>query len=70
MISGIITAVFSTATAVVTGLASLIGDLIELIYDGGLTDFGTLVILVAAFPLAWNLLNYFVNLFRKTAKVK
>jgi len=70
MIGDVITAVFTTASAVVTGLASLIGDLIELIYDSGLTDFGTILIVVAAVPLAWNLLTYFVNLFRKAAKVK
>lgn len=71
MISSILTAVFDTAGDVVTGLASLFGDIIGLVYDGtALTDFGTLVILVAAVPLAWNILNYFVNLFKKATKVK
>jgi uncharacterized membrane protein len=70
MITDVITGVFSVASAVATGLATLIGELIELIYDSGLTDFGTLVVLVAAIPLAWNLLTYFVGLFRRAAKVK
>jgi hypothetical protein len=73
MITDVITAVFSVAGAVATGLGTLIGDLIGLIYGGSpaaLTTFGTLVVLVAAVPLAWNLLNYFINLFRRAAKVK
>jgi uncharacterized membrane protein len=71
MISSILTAAFDVAGAVVTGLATLFGDIIGLVYDGtALTDFGTLVILVAAVPLAWNILSYFVNLFKKATKVK
>lgn len=71
MISSILTAAFDTAGAVVSGLASLFGDIIALVYDGtALTDFGTLVILVAAVPLAWNILSYFVNMFKKATKVK
>jgi uncharacterized membrane protein len=70
MITDVLTAVFSVASEVVTGFSTLIGELIELIYDTGLTEFGTLVVLVAAVPLAWNLLNYFINLFRRAAKIK
>lgn len=71
MIADILTEVFSTATSVVTGLATLFGDLIALVYDAGaLTDFGTLVILVAAVPLAWNILSYIVGLFKSATKVK
>jgi len=70
MITDVLTAVFSVASEVVTGFSTLIGELIELIYDSGLTEFGTLVVLVAAVPLAWNLLNYFINLFRRAAKIK
>jgi len=71
MIAGIIASVFSTATSVVTGLATLFGDLIALVYDAGaLTEFGQLVILVAAVPLAWNILSYIVGLFKAGTKVK
>lgn len=71
MISGVLTAAFDVAGAVITGLATLFGDIIGLVYDGtALTDFGTLVILVAAVPLAWNILSYFVNLFKSATKVK
>ena len=71
MISSVLTAAFDVAGAVITGLATLFGDIIELVYDGtALTDFGTLVILVAAVPLAWNILSYFVNLFKSATKVK
>lgn len=71
MISGVLTAAFDVAGAVITGLATLFGDIIALVYDGtALTDFGTLVILVAAVPLAWNILSYFVNLFKSATKVK
>lgn len=71
MIADIISEVFSTATAVVSGLATLFGDLIATMYDAGaLTDFGTLVILVAAVPLAWNVLSYIVGLFKAGTKVK
>jgi uncharacterized membrane protein len=71
MISSILTAAFDVAGDVVTGLATLFGDIIGLVYDGtNLTDFGTLVILVAAVPLAWNILSYFVSLFKSATKVK
>lgn len=71
MIADIISEVFSTATAVVSGLATLFGDLIATMYDAGaLTNFGTLVILVAAVPLAWNVLSYIVGLFKAGTKVK
>ena len=71
MISGVLTAAFDVAGAVITGLGTLFGDIIALVYDGtALTDFGTLVILVAAVPLAWNILSYFVNLFKSATKVK
>jgi hypothetical protein len=71
MIADVLTEVFATSTAVVTGLATLFGDLIETIYDGAaLTEFGSLVILVAAVPLAWNILSYIVGLFKAGTKVK
>jgi len=71
MIADIITEVFSTASSVVSGLATLFGDLIGTMYTAdALTDFGTLVILVAAVPLAWNVLSYIVGLFKAGAKVK
>jgi uncharacterized membrane protein len=71
MISAILTSVFDVAGDVVTGLATLFGDIIGLVYDGtALTDFGTLVILVAAVPLAWNILSYFVSLFKSATKIK
>jgi uncharacterized membrane protein len=71
MISSILTSVFDVAGDVVTGLATLFGDIIGLVYDGtDLTDFGTLVILVAAVPLAWNILSYFVSLFKSATKIK
>jgi hypothetical protein len=71
MIASVIASVFSTAGAVVTGLATLFGDLIELVYTGSaLTDFGQLVILVAAVPLAWNILSYIIGLFKAGTKVK
>lgn len=71
MIADVIAEVFATATAVITGLATLFGDLIGVVYDAGaLTTFGQLVILVAAVPLAWNLLAYIVNLFKRGTKVK
>lgn len=71
MIADILAEVFTTAGSVVTGLATLFGDLISLVYDAGaLTNFGTLVILVAAVPLAWNILSYIVGLFKSATKVK
>ena len=71
MISTIITATFDVAEAVMTGLASLLGSVIEILFDGtDLTDFGVLVILVAAVPLAFSILNYTVGLFKQSAKVK
>jgi hypothetical protein len=71
MIADVLTEVFATSAAVVTGLATLFGDLIETIYDGtALTEFGSLVILVAAVPLAWNILSYIVGLFKAGTKVK
>ena len=73
MIGDVISAVFTVASAVTTGLGTLIGSLIGLIYGGtpaALTTFGTLVVLVAAVPLAWNLLNFFINLFRRAARIK
>jgi hypothetical protein len=71
MIGDVLASVFSVAGAVVTGLATLFGDLIETIYDGtALTEFGNLVILVAAVPLAWNILSYIIGLFKSATKVK
>ena len=71
MIANVITSVFSVASSVTTGLGTLFGSVIELIYDdAALTTFGQLVILVAAVPLAWNILNYFVNLFKSATKIK
>jgi hypothetical protein len=71
MITEVLTAVFDVAGEVVTGLAALFGDLIETIFDGtDLTEFGSLVILVAAVPLAWNILSYIIGLFKSATKVK
>ena len=71
MIGDVLTSVFSVASATVTGLATLFGDLIGTIYDtGALTEFGELVILVAAVPLAWNILSYIIGLFKSATKVK
>lgn len=71
MIANVITSVFSVATSVVSGLGTLFGSIIELMYDtDALTTFGQLVILVAAVPLAWNILTYFVNLFKSATKIK
>jgi hypothetical protein len=71
MIASVITSVFTIAEAVMTGLASLLGSVIEILFDGtALTDFGTLVILVAAAPLAFSILTYTVGLFKQSAKVK
>jgi low temperature requirement protein LtrA len=71
MIANVITSVFSVASGVVTGLSTLFGAIIELLYaDSALTTFGQLVILVAAVPLAWNILTYFVNLFKSATKIK
>jgi hypothetical protein len=71
MIASVITATFDIAEAVMVGLTSLLGSVIGILFDGtDLTDFGTLVILVAAAPLAFAILNYTVNLFKQSAKVK
>jgi hypothetical protein len=71
MITEVLTNVFDVAGEVVTGLATLFGDLIATIFDGtDLTDFGSLVILVAAVPLAWNILSYIISLFKSATKVK
>ena len=70
MISGVLTEVFNIAGAVITGLGTLLTSVIELVYDNGLTDFGTLVILVAAVPLAWAFLTYVIGMFQKSAKIK
>jgi low temperature requirement protein LtrA len=71
MIADVITDVFTVASSVTAGLGTLFGAVIELIYDdAALTTFGQLVILVAAVPLAWNILNYFVNLFKSATKIK
>jgi hypothetical protein len=71
MIADVLTEVFAVSASVVTGLATLFGDLIGTIYDGAaLTDFGSLVILVAAVPLAWNILTYIIGLFKSGTKVK
>jgi hypothetical protein len=71
MITEVLSNVFDVAGEVVTGLAALFGDLIGTIFDGtNLTDFGSLVILVAAVPLAWNILSYIIGLFKSATKVK
>jgi uncharacterized membrane protein len=71
MITEVLTNVFDVAGEVVTGLATLFGDLISTLFDGtNLTDFGSLVILVAAVPLAWNILSYIIGLFKSATKVK
>jgi hypothetical protein len=71
MIATVLTEVFDVAGEVVTGLATLFGELIGTIFDGtDLTDFGSLVILVAAVPLAWNILSYIIGLFKSATKVK
>lgn len=70
MVSGIITAVFDVVGAVIGGLATTFTALLELVYDGGLTDFGTLVILVASVPLAWAMLNFILGLFKQSTKIK
>jgi uncharacterized membrane protein len=70
MVSGIITEVFTVVAAVISGLGALFTDLIELVYDSGLTDFGTLVILVASVPLAWSLVQYMLGLFKSATKIK
>jgi uncharacterized membrane protein len=71
MIANVLASVFSVAGSVVTGLATLFGSLIATIYDdAALTEFGQLVILVAAVPLAWNILSYIIGLFKSATKVK
>jgi len=71
MITEVLTNVFDVAGEVVTGIATLFGDVISTIFDGtNLTDFGSLVILVAAVPLAWNILSYIIGLFKSATKVK
>jgi hypothetical protein len=71
MVSEIITSVFEVVEAVLGGFGSTLTTLIELIYvDGGLTEFGSLVLLVAAVPLAWGLLTYIVTFFKKATKIK
>jgi uncharacterized membrane protein len=71
MIATVLTEVFAVAAEVVTGLATLFGSLIATIFDGtDLTDFGSLVILVAAVPLSWNILSYIIGLFKSATKVK
>lgn len=71
MITSILTSAFDVAGAVIDGLGTLFGEVIGLVYDGtALTDFGTLVVLVAAVPLAWNILAYFIGLFKSATKIK
>lgn len=71
MIADIITEVFNVADAVIGGLGTLFTSLIDLVYTAGsLTTFGTLVILVAAVPFAWSVLNYVLGLFKQSTKIK
>lgn len=69
--SVIIDAVFEVINAVLLGFGNALETLIGLIYaESTLTTFGTLVVLVAAVPLAWSLLTYIVTFFKKATKIK
>jgi len=68
-VSAIITAIFDVVGAVVTGLGTTLTSLFALIWDStatpaGLTELGTLLMIVVGAPIAWGLFMYVVSLIK------
>lgn len=62
----IVAVVFDVATAVLTGLGNLLEGAILLIYDGtDVTNLGYMLMLVIGAPLAFGVISWIFNQFKK-----
>ena len=53
MIGDLVTDLIITAELLLTGLTDVFSDVVNLIYDGGFTTLGEIVVATAGFALAW-----------------
>ena len=53
MIGDLVTDLITSAQLLLTGLTDVFSDVVVLIYDGGFTTLGEIVVATAGFALAW-----------------